>query len=167
MSKSTTSIMNTRREQMFPILLPADIARVRRFGEVRSYGPGEALAKVGEAGHGLVVILAGKVDITRHDGSTAGVPITTHGPGAFMGELAQLSGRPALVDAYAQEPVEALIIAPDRLRGLLIAEAELDERIMRCLPRRKPWQSEHHEMAIFEAAGLVLTHYAAVRSVTS
>ena len=50
-----------------------------------------------------------------------------------MGGLAQLAGRPALVDAYAKEPVEALIIPPDQLRALLIAEAELGERIMRAL----------------------------------
>jgi thioredoxin reductase (NADPH) len=129
--------MDTRREQMFPTLAPAEIARVHRFGEVRSYGPGEALAKVGEAGHGLTIILAGTVDITHHDGSAGRVPITTHGPGAFMGELAQLSGRPALVDAYAQGTVEALIIPPDRLRSLLIAEAELGERIMRALILRR------------------------------
>ena len=42
-----------------------------------------------------------------------------------MGELAQLAGRPALVDAHAQGAVEALSIPPDRLRALLIAEAEL------------------------------------------
>ena len=54
-----------------------------------------------------------------------------------MGELAQLAGRPALVDAHAQEPVEALVIAPDRLRALLIAEAELGERIMRALILRR------------------------------
>ena len=38
-----------------------------------------------------------------------------------MGELAQLAGRPSLVDAYAQGPVEALLIPPDQLRALLIA----------------------------------------------
>ena len=54
-----------------------------------------------------------------------------------MGELAQLAGRPALVDAYAQEPVEALVIPPERLRALLIAEAELGERIMRALILRR------------------------------
>ena len=54
-----------------------------------------------------------------------------------MGELAQLAGRPALVDAHARGPVEALIIAPDRLRALLIAEAELGERIMRALILRR------------------------------
>jgi thioredoxin reductase (NADPH) len=122
---------------MFPVLRPSEVERLRRFGKVRSYARGEALAKAGEAGHGLAIILAGIVEITRRDGSASDVSIITHRPGAFMGELAQLSGRPALVDAYAQEPVEALIIPPDRLRALLIVEAELGERIMRALILRR------------------------------
>jgi thioredoxin reductase (NADPH) len=54
-----------------------------------------------------------------------------------LGELAQLAGRPALVDAHAQGPVDALVIPPDRLRALLIAEAELGERLMRALILRR------------------------------
>jgi thioredoxin reductase len=137
MSMPTQSIIDTRRHQMFPALEPAEIERVRRFGKVRSYGAGEALAKVGEVGPGLTVILTGKVDITQHDQSGHREPIVTHGPGAFMGELAQLAGRPSLVDAHTQGPVEALIIPPDQLRALLIAEAELGERIMRALILRR------------------------------
>src|SRR5215204_2005171 len=101
---------------------------MRRFGKVRSFAKGEALAKVGQTGLGLTIILKGTVDITQHDQSGHRELIVTHGPGHFMGELAQLAGRPFLVDAYAQEPVEALIIPPDRLRALLVAEAELGER---------------------------------------
>jgi thioredoxin reductase (NADPH) len=137
MTVPTQSIFDTRRHQMFPTLAPAEIERVRRFGKVRSYRGGEALAKVGDVGLGLTIILAGKVDITQHDQSGRRAPIVTHDPGAFMGELAQLAGRPALVDAYAQEPVEALIIPPDQLRALLVAEAELGERIMRALILRR------------------------------
>jgi thioredoxin reductase (NADPH) len=122
---------------MFPVLEPVEIERVRRFGEVRSYGAGEALAKVGEKGHGLAVILAGTVEITQHDESGRREPIVTHRAGAFMGELAQLAGRPALVDAYAQTAVDALIIPPEQLRALLIAEAELGERVMRALILRR------------------------------
>src|SRR5258707_4782995 len=95
MSMPTQSIIDTRRHQMFPALEPAEIERVRRFGKVRSYGAGEALAKVGEVGLGLTVILTGKVDITQHDQSGQREPIVTHGPGAFIGELTQLAGRPA------------------------------------------------------------------------
>jgi thioredoxin reductase (NADPH) len=137
MSVRAQSIIDTRRHQMFPVLEPAEIERVRRFGEVRTYGAGEALAKVGDVGRGLTIILAGKVDVTRRDQSGRREPIVTHGPGNFMGELAQLAGRPVLVDTYAQGPVEALIIPPDRLRALLIAEAELGERIMRALILRR------------------------------
>ena len=133
----TQSIIETRRQQMFPILEPAEIERARRFGKVRTYGAGEALAKVGQVGLGLTIILAGNVDITQRDQSGRRAAIVTHGPGHFMGELAQLAGRPALVDAHAREPIEALIIPPDQLRALLIAEAELGERIMRALILRR------------------------------
>src|SRR5262249_33173423 len=137
MATPAPSIIETRRHQMFPVLEHAEIDRVRRFGKVHSYEFGEALATVGQVGLGLTIILAGKVDITQRDRSGRRTLIVTHEPGAFMRELAQLAGRPALVDAHAQEKVEALIIPPDQLRALLIAEAELGERIMRALILRR------------------------------
>jgi len=134
---TSPSIIDTRRLQMFPVLEPFEIERVRRFGKVRSYDDGATLAKVGEVGPGLTIILAGQVEIVRRDELGHSTPIVTYGPGSFMGELAQLAGRPALIDAHAREPVEALIISPDQLRALLIAEAELGERIMRALILRR------------------------------
>jgi thioredoxin reductase (NADPH) len=137
MATSKQSILETRRDQIFPVLKPADVDRIRRFGSARSYSVGEVLAEAGKALEGLAVILSGTVKVTRHTSSGDGELIVAHGPGSFLGELAQLSGRPALVDARAQEPVTALIIPPDRLRALLVAEAELGERIMRALILRR------------------------------
>src|SRR6266436_5461837 len=134
---TSPSVIDTRRDQMFPVLEPFEIERVRRFGKVRSYEAGAALAKVGEVGLGLTIILAGQVEIARRDERGHSTQIVTYGPGSFMGELAQLSGRPTLIDAHARTPVEALIISPDQLRALLIAEAELGERIMRALILRR------------------------------
>src|ERR1700736_1413271 len=122
---------------MFPTLDAAEIERVRRFGELRAFAPGERLATVGQVGAALSIILSGEVEVTRYDSARRGTAIVTHGPGAFLGELAQLSGRPALVDATARGPVEALIVAPDQLRALLVGEAELGERIMRALILRR------------------------------
>jgi thioredoxin reductase (NADPH) len=130
-------IIERRHDQMFPGLDRVEIERVRRFGEVRSFATGEALLTAGQVGPGLVVILAGKVDITQRDQSGAHSLIVSHGPGQFMGELAQMAGRPGLVDATAKEPVQALIIQPDRLRALFVAEADLGERIMRALILRR------------------------------
>jgi thioredoxin reductase (NADPH) len=134
---ASQTIVETRRAQMFPALEAAEIERVRRFGEIRAFADGEAVATVGQPSHGLVIVLAGRVDIFQHDQSDHRTLIVNHGPGEFTGELAQLSGRPSLVDAYAQGAVEALIIPPDRLRALLIAEAELGERIMRAMILRR------------------------------
>src|SRR6202790_5529266 len=137
MTVPSKSIIDTRHGQMFPTLEASEVERVRRFGEVQSFGAGEVLASVGNVSRGLSIVLAGEVEVTQHDRSRAGTPIVTHGPGAFLGELAQLAGRPSLVDARARGPVQALIISPDRLRALLIAEAELGERIMRALILRR------------------------------
>jgi thioredoxin reductase (NADPH) len=137
MASSFQSLHEQRTDQIFPTLDPLDIERVRRFGEGRSFAAGETLVTSGQVPPGLMVILAGKVAVTEHDYFDSPKPIIVHGPGNFMGELAQLAGRPALVDAIAQDPVEALIIPPERLRALMIAEAELGERIMRALILRR------------------------------
>jgi thioredoxin reductase (NADPH) len=134
---SRPSIIEQRGEQMLPVLDALEIERVRRFGGCRSFATGAALATIGHVSPGLMVILAGHVEVTHRDKSGQRVTIVTHGPGQFLGELAQLAGRPALADATAQEPVQALIIPPDRLRALMVAEAELGERIMRALIIRR------------------------------
>jgi thioredoxin reductase (NADPH) len=137
-STETSPTRESRRAQIYPSLAPAELERLGRFGSRRRYEDGEMLVRAGESGHGLSLILAGEVDITRHgeDGSE-GPLIVTHGPGAFLGELAQLSGRPALVDGRARGPVEVVAIPPERLRALLVAEAELGELIMRALILRR------------------------------
>jgi thioredoxin reductase (NADPH) len=137
MAASGRSLIETRREQMFPTLEPAEIERLRRFGELRSYRAGEHLARAGEVGPGMFVILAGEVAVTQRDDRGAHPPIVIHGHGSFMGELAQLSGRPSLVDGVARGAVEALVISSEKLRNLLVEEAELGERIMRALILRR------------------------------
>jgi thioredoxin reductase (NADPH) len=134
---SSQSILVTRRAQAFPILTASELARIRRFGTIQSFEPGASITKVGEPGHGLTLVLSGQVAVARQDRSGALQPIVTHGPGSFMGELAQLAGRPSLVDGRAVEAVEALVIPPERLRALLVAEADLGERVMRALILRR------------------------------
>ena len=130
--------IDARRHEMFPTLEPAEVERLRRFGSVRSFHAGEPLqASVGRMGLGVIIVLAGNVDITQRNRSGSGTQIVTHGTGAFMGELAQLAGRPSLIDAHAQEPVEALIIPSENLRSMFIAEAEIGEQIMRALILRR------------------------------
>ncbi|MDB5652480.1 MAG: cyclic nucleotide regulated pyridine nucleotide-disulfide oxidoreductase [Tardiphaga sp.] len=126
-----------RHDQTFPELTAAEIERIRRFGEVRHYADGERLFETGRPGPGMFVVLAGHVAITQRDGLGHITPVADQGAGQFVAEIGQLSGRVALVDAYAEGAVETLLVPPERLRALLVAEADLGERIMRALILRR------------------------------
>ncbi|HEX2592250.1 MAG TPA: FAD-dependent oxidoreductase [Rhizomicrobium sp.] len=132
---SHPSTVEQRRDQMFPVLKPAEIDRLRRFGEVRRYGKGDYLAHAGEPALGLQIVLTGEVDVKAHDHPERS--IVRYVPGSFLGELAQLSSGLAFVDAIALTEVEAILIPPPRLREAMVAEAEIGEHIMRALILRR------------------------------
>jgi thioredoxin reductase (NADPH) len=127
----------SRRHQMFPVLSDADIARMRRFGEARAYRRGDTLFAAGRASAGMFVVVKGLVALSQRDGLGTVVPIIRQGPGQFTAEVGTLSGQPSLVDAHALEDVEALLLKPGQLRALIIAEADLGERLMRALILRR------------------------------
>jgi thioredoxin reductase (NADPH) len=131
-------VIGGRRDQAFPVLSEADISRVERFGERRQYRRGERLFAAGERTPGMFVVLKGALMMTARDGLGRRAQVVRHGPGQFTGEVAQLSTGVALVDAEADDDdVEALLIPPDRLHALIVAEAELGERIVRALILRR------------------------------
>src|SRR5215475_4763645 len=134
---NASAIAFPRHEQTFPRLTEPEIARMRRFGDLKHYKHGERLFETGKPGPGMFVILSGHVAITQRDGFGHVTPVIDQGPGQFLAEVGQLSGRMALVDGHAEGDVEALLIPPDQLRALLVAEADLGERIMRALILRR------------------------------
>ena len=129
--------IDPRDEHVFPKLTPQEIDRLRRFGEVRRYAPGEALFLTGDIAPGMYVLIKGSVRVTRRDPLGHSAPIVEMGPGQFVAEVGQLSGQPAFVDVHAIDDVEALLIPPQNLRALMIEEPELGERIMRALILRR------------------------------
>ena len=136
MSEFSSDLVARRGDQLFPRLSDPELNRLARFGEKKHYAAGEPVARVGDAGVGLKLVLSGKIEISQEDAGERS-HIVTHERGNFMGELAQLSGRPYLVDAVALTDVDLVAIPPERVRALLVAEADLGERIMRALILRR------------------------------
>lgn len=132
-----SSTLHPRHEQTFPTLTSKEIERMRAFGEIRKYADGERLFETGKPGPGMFVVLKGSVAISQRDGMGHVTPVIEQGAGQFLAEIGQLSSRPALVDGTAEGDVETLLIAPENLRRLLVAEADLGERIMRALILRR------------------------------
>jgi thioredoxin reductase (NADPH) len=126
-----------RRAETFPVLTEADLARVALFGTLRHYPRGTRLFTAGQPSPGMFAILKGSVSVSQRDGLGHVVPIARQGPGEFLAELSELSGRPELVDASADEDVDAILVPPAQFRALLISQADLGERITRALILRR------------------------------
>src|SRR5262245_5266659 len=150
---ASNGALASRFQQMFPVLSETEMDRVRRFGEVRRFSAGQLLFHAGEAIPGMYVILSGRIAIVPRDVLGQAVPVAAFAeligapveemmevvPGEVMADIGQLSGRPDLsvTDARAVADVEAIFVPPEALRALLVAEAELGERILRALILRR------------------------------
>ena len=123
-------------EQMFPILTPAQVARIAAHGTVRPVRRGEVLVEAGEHVVPFYVVMAGRVEIVRPSGATETL-VATEGPRQFTGEVNMLSGRRALVRARAIEPGEVVEMDREHLLVLVQNDAELGEIIMRAFILRR------------------------------
>src|SRR5215470_11537411 len=121
------------RKELFPSLRPEEIDRLRRFGTIRRYAAADQLLTTGEVDAGMLVLISGAVALSARAGLGHTVPIVELGPGGFLAEAGMLAGQPRLVDARALSEGEVLVVPADRLRTVLIEEAEVGERIMRAL----------------------------------
>lgn len=127
----------TRRDQMFPRLDEQELSRMTQHGAIHEFRIGDKLVSAGTEVPGMFVILAGSVTIAQRDGMGRTIPVVSQGRGGFLGEVSTLAGRPALVDVVAETDVEARLIPGDRLRSLIVVEAELGQRLMRALILRR------------------------------
>ena len=133
-----------RAHQIFPVLATGDIDRFRRFGVPYTWQDGDVVFSACASSPGLVLVLRGRLVCSRVDGLGARVAVAEYGPGQFSGEVAQLSGRPPLLDGHAVGTLEALVIDAPSLRALVVAEAALGERIMRALILRRMRLLDNH-----------------------
>jgi len=126
-----------RADQMFPSLDTAQIARIEALGTHQDWTSGDLLFEAGKVGPGLFVVLDGWVVVTNKDALGADQLVVEQGPGQFLAETGQLSGRPALVNGRARGAVKTLLLTPEALRQLLIVDAAIGELVMRALILRR------------------------------
>jgi thioredoxin reductase (NADPH) len=137
MADSVYPARGPRYQETFPALTAQEIDRLRRYGSLRKYPDGEKLFEAGKISPGMFVVLKGVVALTQRDGLGHLAPIAEQGEGQFLADVGQLSTRATLVDGTAEGDVETLLILTEGLRALLVAEADLGERIMRALILRR------------------------------
>src|SRR4051794_15955232 len=117
-----------RREQMFPRLTPAQIARVSSVGHVKQVKPGDMLFEPGDQNLAFYVVIDGAVEILRPigDGQDAlrEETVVVHGPGEFTGEINMLSARRSLVRGKVIEAGSVVMVDRADLRTLVQRDSE-------------------------------------------
>jgi thioredoxin reductase (NADPH) len=151
MASSAASILEHRREQLFPVFTPAQVNAARRFGgEPRRFQSKEVVFEIGELGTPAWLVLSGAIEVARRDAHGQLTEITTHGPGEITGEISQLAGGPSLARGRAGvNGAQAVPFDAAHVRALVVACAEVSEALMRAFILRRKFLIE-------AGAGLVL-----------
>ena len=138
----------------FPKLSEAQMAALDRCLLTRRqrYRDGETLFKVGDRDFKFFVVKSGKVEIVDESGETPRT-IAVQGPGEFTGDVAQLTGGPAIVNAIARGDCEVYEVSPDALRKLINDHPELGDVILQAFIARRQLLSESGEFVGLRVIG--------------
>jgi thioredoxin reductase (NADPH) len=136
MTEPMKPTLSSPAEQMFPVLTPAQIARIAAHGTARPVQQGEVLMEVGDHNVPFFVVVKGRLEVVRPSGGTETL-VTTHEPGQFTGEVNMLSGRRSLVRTRAAEPGEVTELDRESLLALVQTDSELSDIFMRAFIFRR------------------------------
>jgi thioredoxin reductase (NADPH) len=122
--------------EAFPVLTPAQIARIRPHAIVRPVRRGEVLFEPGTLRMSCFVVVSGKLEISMPRLSGEQV-FATHGPSQFSGDVVLISGAGSLARGRVAESGEFLELSPDALRTLIAKDSELSDIFMRAFLLRR------------------------------
>src|SRR6202163_2907563 len=120
----------------FPVLSAAELEKCAEFGTRCSFAAGEDLFRAGAQPFDCYVILSGEVCIIDVSTDEPTYLIRLRG-GQFTGDIDLFTGRRAVGSCQAATVVEAIRVAPDKVREMLVRQPTLGARIWRAFQRRR------------------------------
>ena len=124
-------ILFLRHVPLFAELPPGDLKQIAAVAGERLYEDGTFIAREGEAGDELLVIVDGEVGVV-----TGGAEIARRKRGEYVGEMAVLDGEPRSASLVARGTVRALRIGRRELETILRERPEASHAMLIVLTRR-------------------------------
>ena len=121
---------------VFSTLERADLERIAAMAVPRTFEPGQAVFREGDASDTCYVVREGHARAVRTHGDGRTITLATFGPGDIFGELAMFEDelRSATVEAIETTSVVG-VLGPD-MRRLMTEHAEISMRLVIALGRR-------------------------------
>ncbi len=137
---ATLSIMERilflRRVRLFSDLPPSELKQVAAITNEQYYLDGEVIARQGDPGEEMYIIVSGEVLVTDRAGSQPAVELARRGPGEYVGEMAIISQEPRMASLSAHGDVRVLHIAQPQFEAILRERPETSLAVMRVLCAR-------------------------------
>ena len=130
------NLYGERRDQTFPTLTAAQIARLTPHGKRIAVHKGQILTEPGDRHRKLFVVLSGSLEVVNLTMAGEKLVIVVE-PGTFTGEMSNLRGVGGLTRARVREDGEVLAIPDDQLRAVVQTDARLSELFMRAFILRR------------------------------
>ena len=121
---------------LFPKLNESQIAEIEKRAELKTYQDGEILYRTGTRNFSSYVVIEGEIEIVnRSDGESK--TVITIGSQQFTGDVALLTGNPAVVDAIARGNCQLLEIENENLQRLLQENSPISDIFVQAFIARK------------------------------
>lgn len=118
------TLHDPKEQALFPELPPDVMADLPNHGTVVDFADGDVIFREGERNYPLFVVVEGRIRVTKQMGAEQRT-LAIHGPRHFTGEIAMLTGGPAIATGVALGPTRVVRIENDAVRKFIGSEAPL------------------------------------------
>lgn len=118
------------RSKFFSDFTSDDVGQLAAFMQVYRANTGEMIIREGEVDDYLILIIEGRVEISKADSHGELHPMTAVGPGATLGEMSMIDGEPRFATCVALEPTTFAVLSRDSMVKIIIEEPALGSKIL-------------------------------------
>jgi HEAT repeat protein len=129
-------VLFLRKVPLFSELPPLDLKPIASIAEEHAFADGDTIARQGEEGDEMYIIVSGEVSVAVRDRGLAGRIVAVRSAGDAVGEMSVITNEPRLADLVARGPVRMLTIDRRRFESILRERPETALGVIRELSRR-------------------------------
>lgn len=120
----------------FSALEPAELERVADVAVPRSFEPGQAVFREGDASDTCYVVRSGHARAVRSHSDGRTITLASFGPGDIFGELAMFDAERRSATVEAIDSLEAVALLGNDMRRLVRAHPDIAAKLLTALTRR-------------------------------
>ncbi len=116
--------------QLFEDLGREEVSQLCRKMECFSAKRGDVIVKEDDDGDFLGIILTGEVDVVKRGANGEDKQLAVIGPGASVGEMSLIDGKPRFATCIAREPTDIAVLTRDTIYDILVLQPSLGNKVL-------------------------------------